>query len=65
MKDAPADELAEAVRRVHAGLRVVDAELAQASLMEGPNPLSQREQQVLRLARQGLSVARMAERGWI
>lgn len=62
VKDAPADELAEAVRRVHAGLRVVDPELAQASLMDGPNPLSQREQEVLRLARQGLSVARIAER---
>lgn len=60
VKDAPAEQLADAVRRVAAGLRVVDAELAEASLLGGPNPLSIREQEVLRLAREGLSVARIA-----
>lgn len=62
VKDAPAEQLAEAVRRVASGLRVVDADLAEASLLGGPNPLSAREQEVLRLAREGLSVARIAER---
>lgn len=44
----PARELAEAVRRVHAGLRVVDPSLATESLLEGPNPLTERERSVLR-----------------
>ena len=39
VKDTPAQELAEAVRRVHAGLRVVDSALATESLIGGPNPL--------------------------
>ena len=45
-----ADELADAVRRVAAGLRVVDPALATASLVEGRNPLTPREQDVLREA---------------
>lgn len=61
VKDAPADELAEAVRKVAAGLRVVDPSLAQQSLFDGANPLTEREVQVLRLAADGLSVARIAE----
>ncbi|GEK87958.1 DNA-binding response regulator [Microbacterium aerolatum] len=60
VKDAPAEQLAEAVRRVHAGLRVVDPALAEASLFEGANPLSEREQQVLRLAADGRSAAAIA-----
>ncbi|WP_308123035.1 response regulator transcription factor [Microbacterium marinilacus] len=60
VKDAPADQLAGAVRRVHAGLRVVDPALAEASLFDGANPLSEREQQVLRLAADGRSVAAIA-----
>ena len=60
VKDAPAEQLADAVRRVHAGLRVVDAALAEASLFEGANPLSDREQQVLRLAADGRSAAVIA-----
>ena len=39
IKDTPARELADAVRRVHAGLRVVDPDLAAESLMAGPTPL--------------------------
>ncbi|WP_060923468.1 response regulator, partial [Microbacterium paraoxydans] len=50
VKDTPAEELAAAVRRVHAGLRVLDPKLAEESLFEGANPLSDRERQVLRLA---------------
>lgn len=61
VKDAPAEQLAEAVRRVAAGLRVVDPALAEASLLGGPNPLTDREREVLRLARDGDSVARIAQ----
>lgn len=60
VKDAPPEQLADAVRRVHAGLRVVDPTLAAESLFEGANPLSEREQQVLRLADQGLSATEIA-----
>lgn len=60
VKDAPVEQLADAVRRVHAGLRVVDPVLAEASLFEGANPLSEREQQVLKLAADGRSAAAIA-----
>lgn len=61
VKDAPAAQLADAVRRVHAGMRVVDPALAEATLFEGENPLTEREQQVLRLASDGRSVAAIAK----
>ncbi|BDZ60174.1 MULTISPECIES: response regulator transcription factor [Barrientosiimonas] len=57
VKDTPARELAEAVRRVHQGLRVVDPTLATASLLGGPNPLTERERDVLRAALSGAPVA--------
>jgi two-component system response regulator DesR len=60
VKDTPAEQLAEAVRRVQAGLRVVDPALAEESLFEGANPLSDRERQVLRLAADGRSAAAIA-----
>lgn len=59
-KDAPAEELADAVRRVHSGLRVLDAALAEESLFDGVNPLSDRERQVLKLAADGRSAAAIA-----
>jgi len=59
-KDAPAEQLAEAVRRVHAGFRVLDPSLAEQSLFEGANPLSERERQVLRLAADGRTAGRIA-----
>jgi two-component system response regulator DesR len=59
LKDAPAEQLAEAVRRVHAGLRAVDPELAAAAWSE-PDPLTDRERQVLRLAGEGWTTARIA-----
>ncbi len=52
LKDAPASELAAAVRRVHAGGRAVDPELAAEAWGE-PDPLSERERVCLRLAGQG------------
>ncbi len=60
VKDAPPAQLADAVRRVHAGLHVVDPALAEASLFEGANPLTEREQQVLRLAADGRSAPQIA-----
>ena len=48
----PARELAEAVRGVHQGLRVIDPELATEAWAE-PDPLTDRERQVLRLAGEG------------
>lgn len=60
VKDTPASELAEAVRRVHSGLRVIDPTLAAESLYEGVNPLSPREREVLREALTGAPVASIA-----
>ncbi|MDT0215434.1 response regulator transcription factor [Rothia sp. ARF10] len=60
VKDTPASELAAAVRRVHAGERVVDGALAAESLIEGANPLTPREQDVLRATLGGAPVAVVA-----
>lgn len=62
VKDTPAEELAEAIRDVHAGRRVVDPALATESLAGGPNPLTDREREVLRECLDGRSVAVVAER---
>lgn len=59
LKDAPAEELASAVRRVHAGGRAVDPELAAEAWGEG-DPLTDRERQVLRLAGEGKPTAAIA-----
>jgi two-component system, NarL family, response regulator DesR len=61
LKDAPAAQLADAVRKVHAGGRVIDPQLAVAAWTE-TDPLSDRERQVLRLAGEGLSAAEIALR---
>ncbi|RLY94485.1 DNA-binding response regulator [Kocuria tytonicola] len=60
VKDTPAPELAEAIRRVHAGLRVVDPALAEKSLLAGPNPLTARERDVLRKAAGGAPAGQIA-----
>jgi two-component system response regulator DesR len=60
VKDTPARQLAEAVRRVHAGLRVLDPALAEESLVTGASPLTARETEVLRAARGGDTVADVA-----
>lgn len=62
VKDTPSRELADAVRRVHAGLRVIDPDLAAESLMAGPSPLTVRETEILRLALDGSPVATIAAR---
>jgi two-component system response regulator DesR len=59
LKDSPAERLAEAIRRVHSGLRSIDPELA-AAAWEEADPLTDRERQVLRLAAEGHSTARIA-----
>ena len=59
LKDAPAEQLANAVRRVHAGGRVIDPELAAEAWGE-VDPLTDRERQVLRLAGEGSSSAEIA-----
>lgn len=61
VKDTPAPELAAAIRSVYAGQRVVDPALAASSLVEGNNPLTDREQDVLREALAGRSVAAIAD----
>jgi two-component system response regulator DesR len=60
LKDAPADELARAIRAAHAGQRVVDPGLAAAALSQGENPLTAREQEVLDQARRHGTVAELA-----
>lgn len=65
VKDTPAAELAEAVRRVHAGLLVIDPTLAAESLYEGLNPLTPREQEVLREALTGAPVATIAAKVYL
>lgn len=60
VKDTPARQLADAVRRVHSGLRVVDPALAADSLAVGQSPLTTRESEVLRATRDGGSVADIA-----
>ena len=60
VKDTPARELADAVRRVHQGLRVVDPTLAAESMTHGESPLTQRESDVLRAAADGGTVADVA-----
>ena len=59
LKDTPASQLAEAVRRVHAGGRAIDPNLAAEAWSE-PDPLTDRERQVLRLASDGRSSGAIA-----
>lgn len=61
VKDTPARQLADAVRRVAAGLRVVDPALAAETLTSGESPLTERETDVLRAASQGGTVASIAK----
>jgi two-component system response regulator DesR len=60
VKDAPAEELARAIRLVAAGERVVDPNLATLTLAGGPSPLTARERDVLVASRGGTTVADIA-----
>jgi two-component system, NarL family, response regulator DesR len=62
LKDAPVAELADAIRRVAAGERVVDSALAAAALTEGESPLSRRETDVLAAAAGHDTIAEVADR---
>ncbi len=62
VKDAPGERLVDAVRRAARGLRVVDPELAAASLSVGASPLSAKEAEVLRAAAKGGGTAEIAGR---
>jgi two-component system response regulator DesR len=62
LKDAPASELATAIRRVMAGERVVDPGLAAAALSEGENPLTDREREVLAASENGATIGDVARK---
>jgi two-component system response regulator DesR len=62
LKDAPASELAEAIRRAVKGERVVDPALAAAALSEGDNPLTEREREVLAASESGATIEDIAAR---
>lgn len=61
VKDTPPDELADAIRRVHSGLRVIDPTLARDSLLVPDNPLSERESEVCQQLFQGKSAPAIAK----
>ena len=61
LKDAPAEDLAEALRKVHRGGRAIDPQLAMDAWSEA-DPLNDRERQALRLAGEGLSASEIAAR---
>lgn len=61
LKDAPPEQLVDAIRRVHAGLRAIDPVLAADSMAIGGNPLTERERDVLRAAAQGRTASEIAK----
>ncbi|MEW1862341.1 response regulator transcription factor [Streptomyces sp. NBC_00669] len=62
VKDGPVEQLADAIRKVLRGERVIDPALAAAALSAGPSPLTPREQDVLNAAADGATVADIAQR---
>ena len=60
LKETPAAEVASVVRRVHSGEQIVDPSLAMSALREGDDPLTQRERDVLRCAREHATIAEIA-----
>jgi two-component system, NarL family, response regulator DesR len=60
VKDSPADKLTQTIRRVLAGERVIDPDLAAAALADGLNPLTPRERDVLLAADGGGTIAEIA-----
>ena len=62
LKDAPASELATAIRRSMAGERVVDPGLAAAALSEGKSPLTEREREVLAVSANGATIEDVARK---
>jgi two-component system response regulator DesR len=62
VKDAPAERLANAIRRSVTGEKVVDPELAAAALTEGESPFTPREREVLEASGDGSPIAELSER---
>ena len=60
VKDSPADKLAQTIRKVLDGQRVIDPDLAAAALAEGTSPLTPRERDVLVAATEGATIAEIA-----
>jgi len=60
LKERPASELADAIRRVHSGLHAIDPALAAEAWTADPDPLSDRERQILQRAGDGRSSAEIA-----
>jgi two-component system, NarL family, response regulator DesR len=60
LKDSPADKLAETIRQVRDGKKVIDPELAAAALAEGASPLTPRERDVLAASQDGATIAEIA-----
>ena len=61
VKDTSASQLAEGIRRVHAGMHVVDPALAAESLAYGESPLTERETEILRVAGHGATARAIGE----
>ena len=60
VKDSPADKLAQTIRQVKAGKKVIDPDLAAAALSEGASPHSPRERDVLAASQDGATIAEIA-----
>jgi two-component system response regulator DesR len=60
VKDSPADKLAQTIRKVLQGQRVIDPDLAAAALAEGTSPLTPRERDVLAASNDGAAIAEIA-----
>ena len=60
VKDSPADKLAQTIRQVKNGQKVIDPDLAAAALTEGASPLTPRERDVLAASHDGATIAEIA-----
>ena len=60
LKDSPADRLAQTIRQVRKGQKVIDPELAAAALTGGASPLTPRERDVLAASHDGATIAEIA-----
>ena len=62
LKDTPSEQLADAIRKVAAGGRAIDADLASTAWEAGEDPLNDRERSALRLAEEGFANKEIARR---
>ena len=65
LKDSPADKLAQTIRQVRKGQKVIDPELAAAALTGGASPLTPRERDVLAASHDGATIAEIAAAGYL